>query len=563
MLQRASRLQIANQATRQKNVRSQTFPAPVAGLVLVDSLVKSRPASAQRLENIFPQKQNCRIRGGSQWWTRVPGTPNSFLAYRQSGQEKLFLTTDDAMYDATATLPQENLYLYDENDDPLLDSDGEPILAAEGIPINITDRPGGYFSYVNFATSGDSYLVGVNGADPIQLFDGTTWQDVTDVSVPIAITGIADTSVLSFVSAYRNRLFFVEGGTMDIWYLPVNSVGGVAEMLTMAGIFELGGAVLFTATWSMDAGDGLDDKFVVVSTQGEIAVFQGSDPGDPNDWSLVGRYVMTEPLGPRATMKAGGDVLVATVEGFTPISATVTKDPAALSLVSASEVIDPAWNTEARDRRALPWEVIKWPTRNMAFISLPTESEDPEDHFCFVVNVETGAWTKYTGWNVRCMELFNDQVFIANPDGRVLRAEQGGDDDGTPYNPLWVGNWDDTTALGKIKTYHQARGHLLARSDVNAQVSVSVDYRVSLPPFPAAAEAQGGAFTWDVSVWDGPDVWDGGGGPFQAINTRWRSIGQTGYAHAIQFQMTCSDPSKIEAEIVEVTVTYEPGGLVL
>ena len=551
---RKPRGRVAGNAIRTKSVRSKTFPAPVNGWVTADSLIKARPASALRLENIFPLRDSARVRGGKKWWSLVSGTPRSFLTYRAAGQEKLFLSTEDTMWDVTATIPKDDLYLLDEDGDPLLDQDGNPIFDNE--PVSIPDVDGGYYSYVNFATSGGTYyLIAVNGASDMVLYDGSAWTadpDFTNVN----------TNVLSHVSAYRNRLFFVENGTLNVWYLPVNSIAGVAENITLAGIFELGGAVLFTTTWSMDAGDGLDDKFVVISTQGEVAVFQGSDPGDAADWSLVGRYFMTAPLGMRAIMRAGGDVVVGTEEAWVPVSSAVSKDPAALSLVAASEAIEPDWSYEARTRREFPWEIVKWPSQNLAYVSLPTSSEDPTLHYCFTVNIQTGAWCKYTGWNIRCMDLFQDQIYFAEPSGTVYQAEQGGDDDGIPYNPLWVGNFDDLKEPGKVKTIHQVRAHVRSRSEVLPKLSISTNYRVSLPAFPPAATAQATGGIWDTSLWDGA-VWDGGGGPMLVRPTMWQSVGATGYAHAPQFQMTCSDPIRIEAEIIELTYTYESGSLVV
>ena len=49
----------------------------------------------------------------------------------------------------------------------------------------------------------------------------------------------------------------------------------------LSGASTKGGKLLFGATWSIDAGDGTDDKCVFVTDNGEVLVFTGSDPGTP------------------------------------------------------------------------------------------------------------------------------------------------------------------------------------------------------------------------------------------------------------------------------------------
>lgn len=376
-----------------------------------------------------------------------------------------------------------------------------------------------------------------------------------------AITGDADTNELSHVSAYRNRLFFVKKDTMEVYYLPVGSITGALGLINMAGIFTRGGAVLMTATWSMDAGDGLDDKFVVVSTEGEFAVFQGSNPGDANDWQMVGRYDMTKPMGMKAIMRAGGDLLVATLEGLVPISQAINKDPAALSMAAVSANIQPDWLNAAIDRQALPWEILKWSRKNMMLVLTPTTSEDETEHYCFPCNIETGAWAKFTGWDTRCGEIFNDWAYVGTGDGRVMQIDIGGDDDGDIYVARYAGNWDPMGAIGILKDVKQARATFLTATDILPQISVSTDYKINLPSPPNAPVLSDTPSLWDVGRWD-QATWDAG----SEKSTRvfgWRSIGRSGYAIAPQLQMTQSGSVQPTAELVEMTMTWESGGLVV
>jgi hypothetical protein len=400
----------------------------------------------------------------------------------------------------------------------------------------------------------------VNGTDDLQLYDGTDWQAVNASSMPISITGV-DTSTLSHVSAYRERLFFVEVDTFNVWYLPVNSIGGAAGLITMDGLFNKGGAVLFTATWSMYAGDGLDDKFVVVSTEGEVAVFQGDNPGDAESWGLVGRYEITAPMGPRGHFRAGGDLLILTREGIVPISKAIEKDAAALSLDAVSQAIEPDWSRESRSRVTRPWEFAKWTRENVGLVSMPNISEDVAENYQFVVNIETGAWCRYTGWDVQCTDIYQDWLYFGTRDGFVVQGELGGQDLEQPYVASYAGNWDPMGALGSVKTVHQARATFLTTSDVTPQITVSTDYTIRLPAPPNAPFIESAASLWDVGLWD-VAVWDENVQPY-TFSTRWTTIGRTGYAIAPQVQLTSGSLEQPTAQLVEVTMTYEIGGLVV
>ena len=244
-----------------------------------------------------------------------------------------------------------------------------------------------------------------------------------------------------------------------------------------------------------------------------------------------------------------------------PISVAVNKEPAQLSLGSVSQAIEPTWAREAADRKTYPWEIAKWSSKNLALITLPTGSEDVTDHYCLVQNLETGAFARYTGWETRCSIVYQDQLYFGTSGGRVVQAEVGGDDDGEPYYPVCVYNWDALDALGYLKTVVQARATFVTASAIIPDLSVSADYFVDLPSKPNAPTVGNTPSLWDVGKWD-EAVWDFGAQK-TTFSTRWVSIGRSGYAIAPQWQMTCSGEVQPTAEFIEMTITYRMGEIVV
>ncbi len=503
-----------------------TFPAPTRGWITSESLAIDGPGGASVLENFFPTTRGIRPRGGRFRHATIDDGVVSLMAWRSGTAERIFATDNDSIYNVTS-----------------------PVSPTVQPTADVSGLTGGFFSSTMFSTSGGDFLVAVNGADARRVYDGSSW------GTSPAITGVSSDD-LSYVWVFKNRLFFIQKDTMNAWCLAVDSLGGAATQISLSGVFKKGGSLLFGATWSVDAGDGMDDICVFVTTTGEMAAFAGTDPADPTAWELAGTYEIGQPLGPNAHFRAGGDVIIATLDGLIPLSAAKSKDPAALSLASVAQAIEDEWRVQAVLRQSSrAWSCVKWVARNMAIIGLPTVGA--AEAYCYVVNLLTGAWAKYTNWDIACAIEAGSLVFIGSPDGGVFIAEGGGTDDGAPYFSTFVGRHDHLGSPASTKTARMARTTWLYRKPITPRVSCSVNYLPNLPPYPTAA-AHPDLDLWDVGEWDAA-LWDSS--TAQRIVTRWVSVAAQGFALAPNVQLTNSHVAPPEAELVSFDLLYEQGGL--
>ena len=355
-----------------------TIMAPLRGLVLNENEAFMQPGAAVYLDNWFPTDKAVKLRGGSKTWTKLgnSSTPDplpvlSMFSYIAGANKKMFAGNNSKLYDVTAAADWATLVV--------------GIAASPAITIS-----NGNWSTVTYAsTGGITYLLAVNDAgDPVLRYDGTGWTSLSLAgatvwtnSIAYAVNAIAkdntDSSYwrclvahtspgtgtfaaartanptywaataadgasfilgpptspvalgqgLTQVWKYRNRIFFVQGGTMNAWYFQtIDAVGGSLLQIPLSGATTKGGSLLFGCSWSVSAGDGLDEKCCFVTTEGEVLIFTGTNPGDPNNWRQQGRYQIARPMGKNAWLRVGGDVLIITVDGIVPISQCIKCD---------------------------------------------------------------------------------------------------------------------------------------------------------------------------------------------------------------------------------------------
>lgn len=596
----------------QRRMQTKTFPAPVRGWVTNENLAAAGQAGALVLENWFPTSKGIRLRGGSQKYATVGDSAPvySLWNYKTATVEKLFGADETNIFDLstiadadvipTATIAGQTSGYYNtvqigtaggdyqfvmNGDDKTLVYDGTNFeISSDATEVIAYDAETGTFTagltvtggtssatativdVVDNGTTGELRVKSISGTfqDNETITDSSTGSATSDipsgvVSATSTITGVT-TDKFTMGWLFKSRLFFIEKDSMRVWYLGTDSIGGAASSISLAGVFQKGGSLLFGGRWSLDSGSGLDDKCVIVSTEGEVAIYEGTNPGSASTWSLIGVYEVTAPLGPKATMQAGGDLLIATRAGVVPLSEAIRKDVAALSIAAVSKPIEPDWKTEAGDRYTIYWEILKWSSNNMMVISQPVTSTG-QDEQCLVVNLETGAWGKFTGWDTRCMALFNDVGYFGTNAGLVMKMEVGGNDNGDPYTAVCVGEFDHLKSPGVLKTINQARAIWLSTASFGSKVSASTDYNISLPT-PPNSVADYSVDEWDVGLWD-VAVWDSESTSIQAIQTKWESVGRTGFAIAPQVQVTTGITPKPRVELVAIDVTYTTGGMVV
>lgn len=540
--------------------KTASFPAPIGGWIKNVNLSVpdarrpdgSKVNGAAMLENWFPTATSVRMRGGSARYATIgdgslPVT--SLFSYMNGNNQKLFGTTENALYDITTITVTDNLYLVTDTDDFIVNED-DLVIYIEGTEATVSSLTGGNWVSVQFATPGGTFLRAVNGADESLVYDGSVWGTTP------ALTGV-DSATLSFVWAFKNRLFFIQKDSLDAYYLPVDNIGGALVKFPLGGVFTRGGSLMFGASWSLiEGGDGLTASCVFVTTEGEVAVYKGDDPATAATWALSGVYRIGKPRGPKSFIRAGGDLVIATDVGFVPLSQAVQKDIAALSPNAVSYPIEVAWNEAIADRSGSDWHCEIWPTKQMVLVALPTGSSNAPQ--MFVANARTGAWSLFTGWDGTCLATFGDRLFFGSSDGRIIEAEVTGADEGTTYVSSVVPLFDPLKSPASLKTGLLARATVRSPGPVEVQLSLQHDFNISLPPAPDDISVGGGS-VWGSGIW-GQSVW--GSSTTKMTYQDWKPVPGGGYALSPAVQITSGSLSPPDVELVQTDMTFDVGDVV-
>lgn len=394
--------------------------------------------------------------------------------------------------------------------------------------------------------------------------DGATGSATADGANTVLSSGITfpsgsslTTADLSYVWVYKQRVWFIEKDSLNAWYLPVDQVGGELTLWPMGGVFVRGGNLLWGHSWSLDSGGsgGLSEQCAFCTTEGEVAAYQGLSPEPDQGWSKVGVYRIGRPMGKKAMLRAGGDLVIATTVGLISLAMASRHDYAALGQNAVSYDIEDDWADAIRDRGIVDWRCQVWADGQMVLVAPPVQ--DGKIPYIFVANANTGKWAKFTGWDVSSIEAFDGRLFFGTSTGTVCQGWAGGADEGAPFIGRALPLFENLNEPAGVKIMKMARAVVRSAYPIEAQVSGHVNYRPNFPPAPSVSDQITGNewenAVWDVAVWDSDQT--------EVVAGNWVSVGGSGHDVSVGVQFTSGGLAPVDAELIRIDMTYTTGGV--
>jgi len=374
------------------------IPAPVGGWNASQALDNMAPTDAVTLINWIPRETSIEMRKGSKKITETAlgGQVETLVTHRaDTGTETLI-----AGYNGKVSKINTSTGVATELKTTFTDDRWQTI--------NINNR-----------------LIMCNGADTPQEYDGSTLGDMS-------ITGATPANLIG-VTAFKGRAIYWEKKAAKFWYATAGAYTGALTSFPLEYTTQKGGYVMECMTWTRDSGDGVDDLFVVMMSTGETLVYSGSDPGDAQDWALTGKFTLGRPLSVRGSANLASDRIIITEDGFVNLSTALQVARVSEKGNVSSKIVEAVKEATNRWGNKYGWEMIYHARESLLIVNVPrqTSATAPQDNVYeqYCMNTNTGAWTKFRGWQAITFTEVNGDLFMGSSDGHIRRCFYEANDD--------------------------------------------------------------------------------------------------------------------------------------
>jgi hypothetical protein len=531
-----------------------SMPAPMGGLNARDGVANMQPTDAVELVNWIPDTGGVRCRKGyREWATNIPGgvsvktimsyfaptdafPTGTFLTQPTVMPGKLFAATDTAIYDITTKT-------------------SAPVAS---VTLSGTTNAG-WISHAITSNSGGNFLMACSESDGYFTYDGTAWLRRVAGTLAGQVNGVNPNNLVH-VNVWKKRAWFVERNTTKVWYLATDAIAGTATAFDFGPLFKKGGHLSFTASWTIDAGEGIDDFFVAVSSNGEVAIYKGSDPASASTFTLQGVwYIGQIPVGRRCYSAYGGDLLIVSTDGICPLS-EVTRGGSGLLTASNKEysskisilVGEALRNTFTE----YGWQLMVSPADRLMLCNVPNYLYHNNEQFA--LSTVVNQWTLLQDIPALCYGTTGGYTFTGTRDGRVLMifkdyadnvtyAGTGGD----PIQGKVVPAATDFGSAATSKLMTMVRPVFVG----SVQPAVTVDVVMDYSPAPYGTTLSGVEFytsLWNIALWN-TGVWANG---TKNSYADWYTVSGVGAAASAVLYTACAG----DTVLGRVDYMFLPGG---
>jgi hypothetical protein len=434
-----------------------TVAAPTGGLNTRDNEAAMANTDALVMKNAVPDGAKVISRNGyTSFATGLSGHCETILEYNSSSTRRMIACSDGNVYNAT--------------------SGGDISASTVGTGFSNARWQG-----INFRGT----LCMVNGADAPQGYDGSTLSNLT-----ISGSGLTP-ATLKGVAMHKNRLWWWDGVSQDVWYGAVDTIGGSLTKFELGSVAQLGGDLISVRNWSRDGGDGIDDFIVFFMSSGDLLVYQGTDPG--SDFALVGIYNVAPPISDRAVLEFGGDIFTVTKTDATFLSDVIKLDKVVTSESKLSGAIRDAATLYSSN---FGWEVKYYPKQGWLIINVPQITNST--YVQYIKNSIGGASWQITGWNARTFGIYNDNLYIGG-NTEILLADNGQIDgtDGIDFEVQQAYSSFESP-LPKTVNYYSP----LVKVDGNVTLNGTIFYDFGIKSQAQEINIESTGSPWNTSPWD-------------------------------------------------------------
>ena len=490
------------------------IPAPTGGLNYRDPISAMSPADALVLTNFIPRQQGVELRKGWQAYADavevadVPQSVETVFSFKapNNADDKIFMAAAGNIYDVTAG--------------------GAPVVAVTG-----TGSTEDEWWTTQFSTAANTFLLAVSPGAGYWTYDATNgWVDRT--------AGVVNmTTDVRTVAVWKRRIWFTFAEDPNVYYMDnVDSITGTITSFPMGSLLRNGGYVSALVNWTMDAGFSVDDFLVAIGTEGDVGVWQGTDPTSATTFELKGVwYVGPVPRHGVYFTPFGGDVMIVSELGLVPMSKLIagqyTQDQQIGPASKIQSVFAPLVRKLINNKS---FDVFVVPSSEVLVIKLPA---DGGTYRQFAMNVTTGAWCEFQGIPMRSASVIAGELYFGTLDGLTCKGLYG-DRDGV--DTVGAGgnyvegevqtSFQNFGTPAQLKKFSMVRPIFIALAPPALKVSINTQFQFSSPggsPFYFNADPG----LWDTAIWN-QATWTG-----QNTYQAWAGTAGLGYYGSMRMKV--------------------------
>jgi hypothetical protein len=495
---------------QRRKTTPQSIGAPLKGWNTRDPFEAMDPLDAITLDNWFPDFAGLLSRKGSaQFASGLGSVPVQTLAVFENGtQHTMLAACNGQFFDVSAG-------------------------GIAGVAL-----ASGFTSDIWQSALFNQHLILVNGSDPAQIYNGST----------MTVTGFtgANMATMIGVGSFNNRMYFWDGQSCGFWYGPTLGIAGALSFFPFSMVTDFGGVLVSVQVLSYDGGSGIDDYTCFFLSTGEVLMYQGTDPANPNNWALVGRYMIASPISVRAITRYGGDVYITTANDHQQLSKLLI----ALKLgetpprSKASGAVQAAYQL---GKNLKGWQALYYGAGTSTIYNIPNPDGSFSQH---VYNTSTQAWCRYRGLNGYHFAVFQNNLYFGAANGVVMQADTGTSDFGNSVLSYAQQAWQ-LFGTPLAKRVAAVRPVVQSQGLANFAFSLGYDYQTPNITIPDATIPAGQALIWGIGHWGTPWVWGGTG----VTDPRWHIAGGEGGA----IGLALSANTLLQTTWVRTDFLIEPG----
>lgn len=280
------------------------------------------------------------------------------------------------------------------------------------------------------STTLSSNVVMADGSNPILRCDGTQ----------VIVSGITTdtgkvTSEFDGVFSHHDRLYAWDSDELAFYYGAIGEVAGELTRFPLDRLGNLSGTIKIMHSMTYNAAHGMNDILVIVTSTGWVILYEGLDPGDSNDWRLLGRIKTAPPVSQFAIESFGSDLWMLTVRGVVSIKDSLAKGALALT----SSIAQPISDLIVADINAYKdlsgWQMVARPDGTDVLLNVPTGSGYKQ----YVFTIEINAWST-SDYPSRWWHDAFERLEFTDDTGNLHRVGEG-DDNGSDITAIFYTSW--------------------------------------------------------------------------------------------------------------------------